>query len=405
MNAQQRVRLSRRQVIAVCASLVGSTTMFLIFRMHHDFFDLRIYRAAIRWWADGNRLYEFSQPDVIQDRLYFTYPPISALIIAPLTWLPMWAMATVSVIGTMVLVTTATRWMVTDFVQRRHLQMGVTLAVAMPVVLSIEPIRETILLGQINSILMVLIVADVMFFVSRRKFAGAGIGIATALKLVPGVFIAYLIVKREFKAAAVAVSAAIATTLLAGAVSPSDSWDFWLTALWDTSRVGKNYYTGNQSILGLLSRWWYPTEPSRMVWLGVVAIFAVIAARRVSRSTNRVADLAVVGMFGGLASPITWPHHMWWMIPAGIVLVDHGWPAPGERIRLNRHWIGLAAILVVNEYGVLRYVSNSMHGPASNPVEFLLRNSMVFVAIASVVWLPITKGSADAAVPVQASLS
>jgi alpha-1,2-mannosyltransferase len=41
-----------------------------------------------------------------------------------------------------------------------------------------------------------------------------------------------------------------------------------------------------------------------------------------------VAAIAVVGLVGSLASPVTWVHHIFWFVPALVVLVDTGrrWP-------------------------------------------------------------------------------
>ena len=87
-----------------------------------------------------------------------------------------------------------------------------------------------------------------------------GVGLATALKLFPGIFIVYLLATRRWRAAAVASATAAAATLLAAAIAPGDSWRFWTHELWATDRVGRTDYTGNQSLFGLLSRFTAPAE-------------------------------------------------------------------------------------------------------------------------------------------------
>src|ERR1043165_5444830 len=47
----------------------------------HDFYDLRIYAQAMRWWTGGHPLYSFTQPDNIQGLLGFTYPPFAAILL------------------------------------------------------------------------------------------------------------------------------------------------------------------------------------------------------------------------------------------------------------------------------------------------------------------------------------
>ena len=46
------------------------------YRLRNHFFDLMIYRDAMRWWADGHPLYDYAQPDATQGQLEFTYPAV-----------------------------------------------------------------------------------------------------------------------------------------------------------------------------------------------------------------------------------------------------------------------------------------------------------------------------------------
>ena len=109
-----------------------------------------------------------------------------------------------------------------------------------------------------------------------RRWAGVGIGLATAIKLTPGVFILYLLVTRRWRAAATAIGAAAAATLVAAALFPDQSREFWTSALWDTNRVGILEYVSNQSLRGLLARLPLGAVESK-VWL-------VLRARRARRS-------------------------------------------------------------------------------------------------------------------------
>ena len=55
--------------------------------LRNHFFDLMIYREAMRWWADGHPLYDYARPDATQGDLEFTYPPVGAFLLLPLAWL------------------------------------------------------------------------------------------------------------------------------------------------------------------------------------------------------------------------------------------------------------------------------------------------------------------------------
>src|SRR6202000_1969009 len=96
-----------------------------------------------------------------------------------------------------------------------------------------EPVIRTLYLGQVNLVLMALIIWDLCQPGTRRSggaqwWKGAGVAVAAGIKLVPLVFIPYLLLTRRFRAAAVAC-AAFAATVAAGFVgTPADSAPGWL---------------------------------------------------------------------------------------------------------------------------------------------------------------------------------
>ncbi len=85
-----------------------------------------------------------------------------------------------------------------------------------------EPVQRTLFLGQIELVLMALVMWD-MCQPDRRWWKGAGIGVAAGIKLVPLIFIPYLLLTRRFRQAAVAAGTFAATVLLGFAVLPADS--------------------------------------------------------------------------------------------------------------------------------------------------------------------------------------
>ena len=51
-------------------------------------------------------------------------------------------------------------------------------------------------------------------------------------------------------------------------------------ALWDTSRVGRAAFISNQSLNGMVARIYAPADPSKLVWIALVAIVLVGPATR-----------------------------------------------------------------------------------------------------------------------------
>ncbi|WP_091301708.1 glycosyltransferase 87 family protein [Micromonospora halophytica] len=399
VTADDRRSRTVRRVVMVLALAAVLPALYLPGTVH-DFFDLKIYMRAMDWWAAGHPLYDYVQPDRVQGALYFTYPPFSALLLRPFALLPLGLTIAVFTVLTGIAVIYTTRWLLAPVIARHGLPRVFTLTVAVLLVFAVESTRETITFGQINMLLVVLVLADLLFAVPQaRRWAGVAVGLATALKLFPGIFIVYLLVTRRWRAAAVAAVTAAAATLLAAAVAPRDSWRFWTHELWATDRVGRTDYTGNQSLFGLLSRVDAPAEPNRLLWLALVAVVAgygLWRAARAARAGDELTGLTLTGLVGGLISPITWTHHIYWFIPAVVVLVDAALDAgrdDAEGARRRRRLLALAVGTgVVIVYGVVSFYDWGV-APArtDTPWEFLLRNAYVLLALLLLVTLPVRR--------------
>ncbi len=384
-----------RRLVAVVALLAVLPALYLP-GLVHNFFDLKIYMSAMDWWTAGNPLYDYVQPDRVQGELYFTYPPFSALLLWPFGLLRLGATVTIFTVLTVLAVVLTTRWLVTPVIARHDLPRTFTLTVAVLLVLAVESTRETITFGQINMLLVVLILADLLFAVPQaRRWAGVGIGLATALKLFPGIFIVYLLVTRRWRAAAVASATAAAATLLAAAIAPDDSWRFWTRELWDNDRVGRTDYTGNQSLFGLLSRFTAPEKPDRLLWLALVAVVAgygLWRAVRAARAGDALTGLTLTGLVGALISPITWTHHIYWFVPAVVLLADAALSADHPDEVRRRRWLGGLAVgtsaLII--YGVVSFQDWGVAPVRTDdPVDFVMRNGYVLLSLLLLVVLPI----------------
>jgi alpha-1,2-mannosyltransferase len=307
---------------AVVAVLVAAAVVYLqhlVYGPNHGFFDLKVYRGAIRWWLDGRPLYEFTQG---RTSYGFTYPPFAAFCLLPLALLPLPAAATVLTAAGVAVVVVGTGWLVAPVARRHGWPAWFTVAVALPVVVVVEPVRETLGFGQVNLLLAALVLADVVALRRGSRWAGLGIGLATAVKLTPGVFLLYLVLTRRWRPAFVAAGAALGATLLAFGVAPGTSWRYWTSTLWDTSRVGLLDKTANQSIQGLLAR---TTDGGTLLWAALAAVVLAAAlwrAVRAHRSGDELVGVTLAGLGACLVSPISWTHHLVWVVPAVVVLVD-----------------------------------------------------------------------------------
>jgi alpha-1,2-mannosyltransferase len=368
-----------RRVAAVAAVTAVALGALFWYGDRHHFYDLRIYVSAIRWWTEGHPLYEFTQPDRVQGLLHFTYPPLAAVLMWPLAQLPVGAVIAIFTAGSVLAVFVTTWWLI----RPTGVPPWQALGLAVPPLFLLEPIRETITFGQINMLLVALILADLLLGVPRKaRWTGVGIGLATAVKLYPGIFILHLLATRRWRAAATAAATAAGATLLAATVAPAASWAFWTHALWATERVGRTDYTGNQSLWGLLSRLAAPGQPSRLLWLPLVALilgYGLWRAARLSAVGDEVAALTVTGVVGALISPITWAHHVYWFVPALVVLTGLG----------SRGRLGAALLYAVGLFGVVSFVDWGSAVRPDDPFGVQLLRSLYLPALlALLLWLP-----------------
>jgi alpha-1,2-mannosyltransferase len=340
----------------VGAGLVLGVALFVAYVPgHRGFFDVGVYHGAVHHWLrEGGQLYDYLRPPT---HYGFTYPPFAALMLSPLAlldWHPAIALslAVNAAAGVVVI----------------RLLLGRAYLLAACALAFFEPVRDTFSFGQVNLVLLALVVADTRLLRDTR-WHGVGIGLATAIKLTPGIFVLYLLVTGQRRAAAVAGGTAAGATLLAFAVAPDASRTFWTEALWHTDRVGNLAYVSNQSLQGVLARL-DPAAPGRVTWLVAAAAALAVWAYRVRR-VDPLTGAALTGVTGCLVSPVTWVHHLVWVLPAlALLATSRRWP------------LGAAAYVVLCSSVVWLWWDGRL------PIDILGANAYVWVCVALLLGLP-----------------
>ncbi len=213
--------------------------------------DFAVYRAGGAAVLSSTPLYD--RP-VLQD-VSFVYTPFAALLFTPFALLPaVVAQATWVVANYALLVFVAWRsWQSIAGLRGRVLIAAVVVTAS--VIMLTEAVHTTFYVGQINLVLLALVVADLMGSDGRRT-RGIGVGIAAGIKLTPLFFVLYLLVLRQLRAAAVAAGTFAGTILTGFALLPGDFMNYWLKgAFADSGRIYADLRsTHNQSIRGLVLR-------------------------------------------------------------------------------------------------------------------------------------------------------
>jgi alpha-1,2-mannosyltransferase len=310
--------------------------------------DIDVYRMGGQAWLDGRPLY--ADGVIFHTRggldLPFTYPPLAAVLFAPFALLSLDGASIAITLATLVLLIVATTILLTRLDvwpdpadgkspggTSHPKGRGITsepawlrrtwlaAAIVAPAVIYFEPIRSNFDFGQINVVLMTLVIADCV----PRKTPwprGMLLGLAIALKLTPAVFLLYFVLRRDTRALLVTAASAAAATLAGVAFAWRDSFEYWTETVRNTDRIGTATLNTNQNIAGALARLGLGEGMRFVLW--TVACFAVLAltvwaVRRVLKAEQSVLALICVAMFGLVVSPVSWSHHWVWVLPTVLV--------------------------------------------------------------------------------------
>lgn len=374
-------RWARCFAVVVFAVLVwGVLTKFLFVAWPYRI-DLDVYRIGGQVWLNGGDLYGVLPSTELGVQLPFTYPPLAAVLFAPLNLVPLPGASTVftasSVAALFVVV-----WLVVKSLTRwgwgTAAWVAVPLAAAMTVA---EPVLATFNFGQINIILMLLVVVDAVLG-RGRWWQGALIGLAIAIKLTPAVFLAYFLVRRDWRALAMGVGSAVAYTGLGFLLAPSDSLQYWTQTLRDPSRIGILSYVSNQSLNGVLVRFGVGDGMRPVLWVAVCAVLGLGLLYLMYRLVGRGEDTAawsLMGLYALLASPVSWSHHWVWAFPAVLVALAWGRRSPAALT------VGIAGAVVFFSYVIWAFPAQDHVELTWGPLGKTFGNSYVWWGIAFVV--------------------
>lgn len=292
----------------------------LIIRHVRPYYDPRAY-APLYDWGGFSPL-----------KLKFTYPPFAAVVFAAvsvLPWLAMW----VSSVFVNVAALLAALWFTFGGLgyRDRRVRLGATLLAA-AVTFWLQPVVRTIYLGQVNLVLMAMIMGDlcqpaVSASGRPRWWKGALAGVAAGIKLVPLIFVPYLLITRRVREAVMMMAGFLATVAAGFAVLPHDSSLWWLqgTMLSDGTRTGFLGWAGNQSLRGILTRFAGSVAAGQAPWLAAAVAAGVLgltAAWLLNRAGYPVPALLATALTGLLCSPVSWDHHWVW-IALGVAVTGH----------------------------------------------------------------------------------
>ncbi|WP_157767752.1 glycosyltransferase 87 family protein [Actinosynnema pretiosum] len=314
--------------------------------------DFKVYVVSGQAVLDGA-----SPFDVSTDAgLLFIYSPFAALLFVPIALLnthlafALWTFASTFAL-------TACTWLLlglaTPLAPNKRTGFALLASVA---ALGTAPVWPMVFNGQINLLLMLVILVDLLRGPSRHR--GVAIGLAAGIKLTPLIFVPYLLLTGRARAAAVATGTFLTTVLVGYLVLPGPSGQ-WLSGLvLDTTRMmPPDHGPWNESLRGVLGQLpgvlhapWFGVAVTVLVGLAGLAV-AVRATRR-GQVAGGVLACAVTGT---LVSPVSWPHHWVWVVPGAAAWL--WWALRHGRAGHARAALATWAVMIVS--GVVMLLDDS----------------------------------------------
>ena len=305
-------------VLNACWQLFGHVPFQVPYRI-----DVDVYRMGGQAWLQHRPLYADGAMFHTQGGLDlpFTYPPLAAIVFSPLALVPL-PVASVAITVTTLILLAVSVWIVLTAVDVADARRGwLTAGIVALSAVTLEPIQANFSFGQINVVLMTLVIADCLTR-STPWPRGALLGLAIALKLTPAVFLVYFLMRRDARAALTAVVSFTAASLLGAVLAWRDSREYWTNTIGHTDRIGTATLNTNQNIAGALARLGLGQTAQFVLWtLGCFTVLGLTiwAVRRVLAAGESALALMLVALFGLVVSPVSWSHHWVWLLPTVIV--------------------------------------------------------------------------------------
>lgn len=310
--------------------------------------------------------------------LHFTYPPFAALLFWPFAQIPVrlgqLAWLVINLAALVALTAVSIRAVRPEW-PRRWIW-GVALVALFPV-LRLSPDLLTLDYGQVNFVIALLILADLTGPVrlrSRTLPRGVLLGIAAAVKLTPLIFIPFLVLTRQFRAAATALGSFLLCSAAAFAIAPHSSGFYWSHKIFE--RAASLIYVSDQNLHSALQRTLgAPPAPALLDVLTVLfAAGGLAVATWAYRTSSPVFGILLCAATGLIVSPVSWAHHYVWIVP---VLA---WLVLGPDRPRGGSWWALAVALLF-WVAPIWWVPDVQRG-YGGPLVLLAGNSFFLAAVA-----------------------
>lgn len=311
----------------------------------------------------------------------FTYPPEAIFFFWPLVWLPtstipfLWTWLSILCLAVSLAVClnrlTPRHW-------TTSLAIGCWFALASIVLMPVEV--ECLIWGQTSTILLLIVVLDSLVVKGRGR--GILVGLATAFKIYPVVFIIMWFWRRQFREAI--------TALVTTAVATSIAWILWPTSFSTFVRVlivghkefgrfanGGAATYASSSITSFFMRAPFHIGLLNWAWDGVFSVLVIAlglcASQKLWKMDCEISAMVCVLYASVLGSPVAWDHYFAFAPLLVLVIREVG----------LRSWLGRACVLALANFLIpWLFIHNSLETSTYLAIrDFVARNAILLTSL------------------------
>jgi len=324
-------------------------------------------------------------------------PPLTALLNIPLTLLDFQnAVKLFFGLNTLFLATSVALIFIT---RKEYLLTYPHWMIAVALVLNLDPVLDSLLLGQLDAILLLLIVISFYAYRHGRDLiAGSPLGLAAMIKFSPFLVAMYFLLKREMRVFAAAVGAILATGTLSLLAAGFDAHWVFITDTLPTLLAGSAQME-NQSLNGFFNRLFLdgefitglmaapPLPQARFLTLAssvlIVGVTIYLLRRRLASRTDLRFDLefSLVVITLPLLSSIAWHHYQTWYVLPLLVLLN---PKLRDGLPKRARWTVTALFalsVLILSIPVTAYAPSFVDGPAKLLISMRLYAGLTLYGI------------------------
>jgi alpha-1,2-mannosyltransferase len=247
--------------------------------------------------------------------------------------------------------------------------------------------HETIEMGQINILVLLLIVLSLHFArTGRDTLCGVFLGIAALLKITPILLLFWFVARGRYKvlwSCLLTIPGVTAITLAMGALAAWKGFFAFLPAMSYGSGIPGLFPAGffpNFSLAGFLSRL-FPDQAAAVQIATILLIGALLAAFVwivKTRRDERVAELMLLPflVLMVISSPLTYVHHVLYVAPGFVLSLSYAWAG----LRGRRRAAAVVSLLLAGAVAGFRFPDLYWHWTLS-PLEAKLFTSLNLYAL------------------------